>query len=812
MHIEFDKVKQAAQFQWPEILSATASLDENQVSVKKGKNGTHCPNCGGNNRYSFKGEMNGDWACRHCGGGDGFELVKRVNDCGFPEAIQLVACHLGLTSGVNIEVETLEQKKRDSESRAKREEYKAAQKASQATLREQTKWASLSSFRGNAYSEHKQFSNNLKDKLKQQGSCINVPIYNDSGELLSLQAFPGTKSTEGKFNRYFAKDASIKGGFLSWGNDSSHILIAEGIATVDAGFQLAGSACMAVSAFMASQLPVTAAILRERYPNSPIVILADKGESGEKYAAKTTELVANCQVVFAPEGYGDWSDYFLAGGQASPIQQQPSNQNQWPEVNPLNTDLLPVKPITPDMLPNAFSGWLQDIVERMDNAPFEYAAVSAIVAASSLIGRKINIQPKQFDDWSIVPNLWGCCIGRPSTKKSPVINAATKPLSLLEAEARKEYQESMKEFATKEKITSMAVKEAERKAAGLVRKGDIQSAEALLLDDSGDPEKPIASRHIINDATVEKLGVLLSENPKGLLLYRDELTGWIAGLNREDRQQDRVFWLEAFNGDGSFSYDRISREDVYIPSNTVSLLGGIQPKKLLPLLVAQKNGSGDDGLVERLQLMVYPDRNSFKYTDRSPNQKLKSEVYEVFHKLESIEYAESEDDRPVLKFDGEAQVLFNSWYCKLMEKLSADEILPQIESHLGKYQSLMPSLAGVFHTIENGTAGRIKAGSVKMAIKWCEVLETHAKRVYALANDPQSGARLLAERLDKLSPEFKMDNLRDKGWTGLTTQDDREKALTILQAHGYIVKIETRKSSRGRASVSYRVNPAALPE
>ena len=812
MQIEFNRVKLAAQFQWPEILSATAGLDERQVCVKKGKNGTPCPNCGGDNRYSFKGEMNGDWACRHCGGGDGFELIKRVNDCSFPQAIELVAYHLGLPPGVNIDVETLEQKKRASASKAKRETHIAAQKTNKATLREQTKWASLGSFKGNAYSEHKQFSVNLKDELRQQGSCISVPIYNDSRKLLSLQDFPGTKNNEGKFNRYFSKDACIKGGFLSWGDDSSYILIAEGIATVDAGFQLTGSACIAVSAFMASQLPVIAGILRRRYPNSPIVILADKGESGEKYAAKTTKHITNCQAAFAPDGYGDWSDYFLAGGQASPIQRQIDNQNQWPEITPLNTDLLPVKPVTPDMLPNALSGWLQDIVERMDNAPFEYAAVSAIVATGSLIGRKLIIQPKQFDDWSIVPNLWGCCIGKPSTRKSPVMNAATKPLTRLEGEARQKYRENMKEFAAKEKITLMAVKEAEKKAAGLVRKGDMQGAEALLLDDSGDPKKPTTNRHIINDATVEKLGVLLSENPKGLLLYRDELAGWIAGLNREDRQQDRAFWLEAFNGDGTFSYDRISREDVYIDSNTVSVLGGIQPKKLLPMLMAQRNGSGDDGFVERLQLMVYPDKNSFNYTDRSPDNKLKAEAYEVFRKLEALECAESEDDRPVLKFDDEAQTLFNRWYCGLMERISADEISPQIESHLGKYPSLMPSLAGIFHTIQNGATERIEASFVEMAIKWCDVLETHARRVYALANDPQAGAKLLIERLDKVPSMFKMDNLRDKGWTGLTTQDDREQALAILQAHGYIVKIETRKSSRGRASVSYRINPAVLTE
>ena len=482
----------------------------------------------------------------------------------------------------------------------------------------------------------------------------------------------------------------------------------------------------------------------------------------------------------------------------------------WPELKPIKNDLLPVAAITPDMMPEELSGWLVDIVERMDNAPFEYAAVATLTALGSLIGRKVSVKPKQYDDWAVIPNLWGCCIGRPSQKKTPVIKSATSPLNRLEAGAREDYQEGLKLYRAQEKITEMATREAESKAKKLVKEGKLEAAEALLMDDSGDPEKPVSQRYIVNDATVEKLGILLSENPWGLLLFRDELSGWIAGLNRDDRQQDRAFWLEAFNGDGTFSYDRVTREDVYIPSNTVSLLGGIQPGKLLPLLMSQREGAGDDGLVERFQLMVYPDKGEFRFTDRSPSKTHKEQAFQVFQRLSDIEYQPEEEDRPALRFDEQAQQLFNSWYCELMTRISGDGISLQIESHLGKYPSLMPSLALVFHVVRHGPAGQISKESAEMAIRWCEALETHARRVYALAFDPLASAKILKDRLDKLPRAFKMLHLKNKNWTGLTDQSDREQALLWLEQYGYLVKEEIK--GRGRPSVTYHINPACLPD
>ena len=56
---------------------------------------------------------------------------------------------------------------------------------------------------------------------------------------------------------------------------------------------------------------------------------------------------------------------------------------------------------------------------------------------------------------------------------------------------------------------------------------------------------PVCSRYLVNEATVEKVHVILKENPQGVLYMRDELSGWTAQLDRRGRE--RAFFLESWD-------------------------------------------------------------------------------------------------------------------------------------------------------------------------------------------------------------------------------------------------------------------------
>jgi len=152
------------------------------------------------------------------------------------------------------------------------------------------------------------------------------------------------------------------------------------------------------------------------------------------------------------------------------------------------------------------------------------------------------------------------------------------------------------------------------------------------LQDNNTTEK----RYYTQDATIEKLGELLQENPTGLLVLRDELAGWLRTMDKQGREGDREFYLESWNGNGSYTFDRIGRGTIHIPAVTLSIFGGIQPGKLKAYIDGAIDGAaGADGLLQRIQLLVWPDElPEWKRSDRYPDGKAKDRAYQIFQNLD----------------------------------------------------------------------------------------------------------------------------------------------------------------------------------
>ena len=471
------------------------------------------------------------------------------------------------------------------------------------------------------------------------------------------------------------------------------------------------------------------------------------------------------------------------------ISQEVAESLTWDQPKELKAELLPVKPLDPTMLPDSMRDYITDIAERMDNSPPDYVAVGVMVALATLIGRKLSILPKQHDTWLVVPNLWGAAIGRPSAKKTPSLTSAMAPLHTFESEEFQKHGIAMQEHIGKVKLAKLTEKVTEKKFKKMHEDGKSKEADSMLLKSLGmEPEQPPAcKRYVVNDATVEKLGELLGSNKMGVLLFRDELTGWLNTLDKPDRASDRAFYLECWSGTGSFTYDRIGRGTQRIESATLNLMGGIQPGKLIPYLTAQKEGKGDDGLIERLQLMVYPDPQPYKHVDRPPNEEALRNATSIFAMLDDLP---GELHNPnILRFSPEAQRLFNKWYDNNQKLVRSGTLTPQLESHLAKYVSLFPSLALIIHAVDSSPGGSIGIQSANKALAWCEYLESHARRVYALVDGPIGSAKALEKRLREMPNPFRIGAINNRNWHGLTTTDQVHEALDKLCEHGHIEKI-----------------------
>lgn len=330
----------------------------------------------------------------------------------------------------------------------------------------------------------------------------------------------------------------------------------------------------------------------------------------------------------------------------------------WKTPVPISSSLPTVEAFVPELLPAALRDYVFDVADRQQSVP-DFVAVAALCGLASLIGNRIRVAPKQLDDWIEVPNLWGAVIGPPSAMKTPAMQKALGPVYAIQDDMRKQWQADLKSADIDDVLGKIEAKEATKAAAKAYKEGDKDAARAILADlNNSDDEGQPCPRIVVNDATVEKLGELLNENPRGLLLVRDELPGFLSQMESEDHASDRAFYLEAFNGSGQFTYDRIGRGTVHIANCTLSIIGGVQPSRIAPIVRGAITGASNDGLIQRLQLTVWPDPcTSWQWVDRHPDRFAREAYEKVFRDLHELELG-SPDNPVVFRLSPDAQAMF----------------------------------------------------------------------------------------------------------------------------------------------------------
>jgi hypothetical protein len=509
---------------------------------------------------------------------------------------------------------------------------------------------------------------------------------------------------------------------------------------------------------------------------------------------------------------------------------EPIDTLLWGDPLPLPTELLPVPTFDIDtLLPPRTAAWVRDAAERMQCPP-EYIAVPMIISLSSVIGRQCGIRPKVQDDWTVIPNLWGAIVGRPGTMKSPAMNEGLMPMNRLvadelaqwEAEATlREYNRLEREGERLELEKQIKGKKAAAGMAAYDRDGALAALEALNA-----AEAVTMRRFFTNDATVERIAMLHAENPNGLLVKRDELPGWLSTMDRDGHENDRAFYNEGWNGDGTYQQDRVGRAAVNLRGMCLSILGGIQPGPLkMHLTEVFGSGMTDDGLIQRFQLLVWPDMGGeWTNVDRYPDGDARERVIEVFRWAAALDPAalgaQSDGDVPYLRFSPDAQARFTRWrtsYEKWMRTATESAILI---SHFSKYKKLVPALALIFHLIDVASGdepGPVSDQALKRALAWDRYLAEHARRVYQSVTDSAPNvAEVLAEKIESgsLTDGFKAWEIAKKGWSGIDPKggDSLDEALKILVATNWIRKYQPPPGEKGgRPSVEYLINPVLLP-
>lgn len=224
-----------------------------------------------------------------------------------------------------------------------------------------------------------------------------------------------------------------------------------------------------------------------------------------------------------------------------------------------------------DILPPGWLEHFEDLAESLAVAS-EGVVSSSLAILSGAIGNKIKVSPKP--GWKTSIAIWLALVGDSGQGKTPIIRSLMQGLYSSQQEAFDAYQRELKALE-----------------------------ETVRNDGKVNVSLPKLSRYFTTDPTLEALLGLLAENPRGLILVKDELASLVCGFNQYKpggRGNERQHYLSIFSGSPVIQ-DRRHAEKVYVSHPFLSLLGGIQ-RRLIPEILGPE--SFNDGLIYRFLFLV----------------------------------------------------------------------------------------------------------------------------------------------------------------------------------------------------------------
>ena len=259
-----------------------------------------------------------------------------------------------------------------------------------------------------------------------------------------------------------------------------------------------------------------------------------------------------------------------------------------------------------------------------------YVALPVLTGLASAIGNTRRVALSR--SWTAAAVIWAGIVGESGMLKSPAIKTALGPVYKRQAEALEEHRAATDRYKADMHAHRLAVKDWEKTKR--------KAGEAAPTE----PDRPIMNRLYCSDTTVEALAERLQDAPRGLLVARDELSGWLGsfGQYKQGKGHDEANWLSMFDA-GPLLVDRKTgdKTTIYVPRAAVCITGGIQPGILRRMFTAEHYESG---LAARF-LMAMPPKRAKQWTGRDVSRLTEQGLEDVYVHLWSLAPVQSDDDR-----------------------------------------------------------------------------------------------------------------------------------------------------------------------
>lgn len=518
----------------------------------------------------------------------------------------------------------------------------------------------------NAYLKRKGIEPNI---ARQEGDNLLVPVFDEAGEVQSVQSI----APDGA--KLFHQGAPMKGGRFSFGIAFGRVIVCEGFAT-GASLSNATTDCVRVGFSINGIQTIVDELLAS---GGDVAIAAD--QKGISHILKFAQ--ERGVPVYVPTGeHDDFNDMEQAEGtdavrivlNSPPLSSGTDATPSETTLDAANDDTGPANIWNRNAPPALPKGLLPPLIERFAHTRTQLLgadagglAMACLAVCSAAIPDTISLKVRRYEDWTEQARLWVVLIGNPSTKKSPLIKAASRAIARMDSDMFRENQKALAKWQADKK-------------------------------DGEEYEKPPEEQMRLDDVNMESAQEVCRHSPKGVLALQDELSAWFGGIERsgggKGSMKERGFWLRSYNG-GDYVVGRIGRGKFIIDNLSVSILGGIQPDALQKIMA----DSVEDGLIQRFMTVILP---KAQVGIDQPMPDVASEYDALVQSLRNIKGPKNVFGPVPLTFDADAQEIQSKLEHEHFNMASAlERVSRKFAAHIGKFDGMFPRLCIIWHCIEN---------------------------------------------------------------------------------------------------------------
>ena len=487
----------------------------------------------------------------------------------------------------------------------------------------------------------------------------------------------------------------------------------------------------------------------------------EKGRKGAQKAAPTLhEAGLGVRVASLPDGTdvndvlteGDRTDLHAHLAQADPY--EPSETDTAGDVGENEEDEsrpeLQYDPFPMGALPGPVRAYVRASTRALgEEVPPAMVAVPTLSVLSGAIGDAARLELKR--SWTEPATLWTVLVAPSGSTKSPAFSHAVRPVFRRESEARDEHEQALAEWKSQE--------------------------------DPDPQERPTRKRYRTGDATPEAVVKILEENPRGVLLARDELGAWIGSFDRYvNGAADLQFWVEVWQGFQA-SRDRAGEGNTTIDTPAVPVTGTIQPGTLKEKL---DEIHFDTGFAARL-ILCQPPTPPKRWTEADVSREVRQEYERVLTRLYGTPRGSTATLSP------EAKERWIEYYDGANAKLETRPDGPA-KAVAAKGITHTARLALVLHLCREASgetdSNEVDAESMEAALQVGEWLTGETLRVYRMHNLGAKAKPPIRRFLERLPERFETSDAKEIAEANDIPERTCEKWLRDLTDSSDLEKIK----------------------